>query len=138
MKKIRLAAVVLAGTMLAGAGCDLETAADPNLSASPASPGAAGGKVKDDLHKVTYKVSGSANRAMMTYTTPSGVEQATKPLPWQKSLKAEPGTFVSVSAQNEGASGKVTCVIVVDGETVKRASSSGAYAVVSCDATLGW
>lgn len=42
------------------------------------------------------------------------------------------GTFVYISAQNEGDTGTVRCEILVDGVVVEEAESSGAYVIASC------
>ncbi|MCO6007080.1 MmpS family protein [Actinoallomurus purpureus] len=76
----------------------------------------------------------------MTYSTASGQEQQQGAhLPWTKSFKVRRGEFavVDISAQNQG-SGTVTCEIDVDGQKMKAAKSSGQYALVSCDHTLGF
>lgn len=159
MKKIRLAALITAAAALAATACEPTTSADPNLSTSPsrrasskatskatsragsgtAMPKAAPeASLPDGLHSITYKIEGTASRGMLTYTTPSGQEQTTRSLPWRKTFRAEDGEFLSVSAQNEGASGTIICTISVDGSVVKRARSSGAYTIASCDAMLGW
>jgi hypothetical protein len=144
--KIQIAVLAAAGVLLAATGCDpAATSADPNLS-TPASEGAGAGtskasKPKDDgLLDVTYKISGDAARGMITYSTPSGQEQTTRALPWQKTMRFKKGGggFLSVSVQNKGESGAVICSIVVDGETVKKARSTGAYAIASCDHSLGF
>jgi len=144
MRKI-ITALVLAVAVVMGAGCSMETAADPNLSDSPdakSGENAKGGKdTKDDQHKtVTYEVigSGGAGSAMITYTTPSGQEQdSSADLPWRKTFKSDAGEFLSVSAQNKGG-GTITCTITVDGKTIKRARSKGAYAIASCDGMIGF
>ncbi|WP_164717254.1 hypothetical protein [Actinomadura sp. J1-007] len=91
---------------------------------------------KDGLHEITYRITGSAERGMMTYSTPSGQEQVTKPVPWAKRFRAKAGEFLSISAQNEG-SGTISCTITVDGKVIKRAKSSGEYTIAACDAMLG-
>lgn len=147
--KITIAAALLAaGTVLAATACEPpETSADPNLTSAPASKPAGktgAGKASpkstlpDGTHLIAYKISGSASSAMMTYTTPSGQEQTTKSIPWHKSFEAKDGELLSISAQNKGESGTVTCQIAVDGRIVKKATSSGAYAIASCDAALGY
>ena len=88
-------------------------------------------------YSVTYKVSGSASEASMTYSNSSGgTEQKKTYIPWQTSFTAEPSTFLYVSAQNQGDTGSVTCEIWVDGELYKTSTSSGAYTIASCSGSV--
>jgi hypothetical protein len=135
------------------AGCGVETTADPNI-APPVASGAAerpteapsagddGGPVQQPVkaggHTVVYKVYGSATAGSITYGTPSGQEQRNGVrLPWTKKLKVDQFDVLVITAQN-GGSGVIHCSISVDGKAVKRARSSGAYAVVTCSATIGF
>lgn len=142
MKKIHMAALALVGVMLGTTACEgMDTATDPNLTPPVSASGKAGKSAKDDgLLDVTYKITGKASRGMITYTTPSGTEQTTDDLPWTKKLKvkAHTGAFLSISVQNESESGDVMCLIYVDGKPVKRAQSRGAYAIASCDHSMGF
>lgn len=91
-------------------------------------------------HQITYRIGGSATKALITYSTPSGQEQQNGAhVPWKHRFKVKDGDFVSliVSAQNSGG-GTITCEIDVDGKKVKAAKSSGAYAIASCDYPLGF
>lgn len=91
--------------------------------------------------KVVYEVEGTAKSVDITIETPSGTSQ-------QQNLKVplkskdghvglrfemERGDFVYIAAQNQGSSGTVTCRITVDGVIVSKVTSSGAYAIASCD-----
>jgi hypothetical protein len=89
-------------------------------------------------YSVTYKISGTARAASLTYTNASGgIEQKeAAPVPWQQSFNARRGQFVSISAQNEGRSGSVTCEILVDGVSVKKSTSEGAYRIASCSGSI--
>ena len=85
-------------------------------------------------HTVTYKISGTARGASLTYTNASGgiEQQEAVALPWQQSFSARRGQFVSISAQNAGRSGSITCEILLDGVSVKTSTSEGAYRIASC------
>jgi hypothetical protein len=123
--------------------CTPADGADPNLASPPAASHAAKSskskpKLPKGMHAITYRIGGTASRALITYSTPSGQEQQNGAhVPWKHSMKAKDFTMLSVNAQNSG-SGTITCEIDVDGKKVKASKSSGAYAVVSCDATLGF
>jgi hypothetical protein len=138
-----LAATLLA--VLALAGCKAPDDSDPNIATPPAAGAASSApakaaKPKSDTRLITYRVGGSADSADVTYSTASGQEQQQGArLPWTKSFKVKRDAFtmVDISAQNQG-SGTVTCEIDVDGVKVKAAKSSGQYAVVSCDHSLGF
>ncbi|MFP3986894.1 MmpS family transport accessory protein [Streptomyces sp. E11-3] len=94
---------------------------------------------------VEYHLTGTAAGADLTWSDGSGqVAQATGktvPLtdragaPMSIDFKASRGASLYVSAQNTGATGTVSCRIVVDGETVAENTSSGGYATVPCSAT---
>ncbi|MFO7169889.1 MAG: MmpS family transport accessory protein [Chloroflexota bacterium] len=85
-------------------------------------------------YSVTYKISGTARAASLTYTNASGgIEQKEAvSVPWQQSFSARRGQFVSISAQNQGRSGSITCEILIDGVSVKKSTSEGAYRIASC------
>lgn len=124
--------------------CAPTDSADPNIAAEPSASGKAAAKLKAAKPKttrtVTYKISGTADKAMVTYSTPSGTEQQNGAhVPWHKTFKVKKNTFdvLTVSAQNSGG-GTITCEIDVDGVKVKAAKSSGAYAIASCDHALGF
>lgn len=118
-------AVALTATACTG------TEADPNLEG-------AGGKAKKGLHTVVYYVGGTAKSGDLTYTTPSGQQQDGKSkLPWTKTFRAKGGEILALSGQNS-ASGAITCKITLDGKVIKQSKSTGQFAVVSCDAMIGF
>jgi hypothetical protein len=85
------------------------------------------------LVTVVYKVGGTASRASLTIENESGgTEQFTVSIPWTKSFQVSPGSFVYVSAQNEGDHGSVTCTITSNGVIVQSANSTGAYVIAGC------
>lgn len=89
-----------------------------------------------------YEVVGGAKTAGITYETPSGTSQATIRIPLKDTagdvvtFEMERGDFVYLSAQNKGTSGNIICRISVDGVVVSTNTSSGSYAIASCDATV--
>jgi len=93
---------------------------------------------------VTYKLAGSASGADLTYTDGSGnIQQQTgRAVPVTTSGKegmsftSHHGAYVSFMAQNNDASGNLTCSIEADGVPINTGQSSGGYAIVSCSATL--
>lgn len=76
---------------------------------------------------VTYKISGTARSASLTYTNASGgiEQQAAVSLPWEQSLSARSGQFVSV-----------TCEILLNGVVIKKSTSTGAYTIASCNGSV--
>ena len=89
-------------------------------------------------YSVEYKVSGSANSASITYSNAQGgTEQQKINLPWSKSFTVTSGSFLYISAQNEGDSGSVTCQILVNGSVYKTSTSSGAYVIADCSGSAG-
>lgn len=147
-------AALFAGGALAAAACTgPATTADPNLATSAStkssakSSGRSSGKTSAatsaatrarGLHEVTYTISGSARRGMMTYATPSGQAQQTHALPWAKRFQAKSGQQLYVSAQNQGAAGSITCTVTVDGKRIKSNTSSGGYVIAACSGMLGF
>ncbi len=98
-------------------------AATPTPSPSPA-----------PTHTVTYKIGGTAERADLTYSTPSGQEQRDASVPWRRSFKdvrEDTFDFFSIAAQNQGR-GTITCEIYVDGVKVKAAESIGEFKTATC------
>jgi len=94
-------------------------------------------KLQETLEvEATYRVSGTAKSASLTYETPTGTEQRTVNLPWSKTYKFSKGDFAYISAQNQGEVGTVKVEIKVDGTVWKHAESSGAYVIASCSGAL--
>jgi hypothetical protein len=92
------------------------------------------------LSEVTYDVAGTAASVDVTIETPTGTSQATVDTPMMNkagtrglTFQFRPGSFVYVSAQNNGASGTVTCKIKVDGIVIAENQSQGAYSIATCD-----
>lgn len=102
-------------------------------------------KAVDDINEeanreavIVYEVSGDAPSADITYSTygdemTTNQETVTK-LPWRKEVTTtgivKDGQLI-VSTGADG--GSVTCKLTVDGEVVKKATASGAFAMATCD-----
>lgn len=102
-------------------------------------------KAVDDINEeanreavIVYEVSGDAPSADITYSTygdemTTNQETVTK-LPWRKEVSTtgivKDGQLI-VSTGADG--GSVTCKLTVDGEVVKEATASGAFAMATCD-----
>lgn len=90
-------------------------------------------------HQVVYSVSGdTAPSGLIDYVLPGGQQQESgKPLPWSHSLSVRSGTVLVLSAQKSSDDGlPIRCEITVDGKVVSDNTSSGAYSIASCDATV--
>ncbi len=94
---------------------------------------------------VTYKLTGNARGANLTYIDGSGnIQQQTGvAVPLKNgagapgiSFMAGHGAFVSFSAQNNYSTGNLHCSIEADGVEINSGDSNGGYAIVSCTATL--
>lgn len=84
----------------------------------------------------SYAVSGTASRALVTYRVGTAVQQDLVTLPWSSFPgPASPGTFLYVSAQNQGATGTVTVTIRVGDKTFKSATSTAPYGIATADGT---
>jgi hypothetical protein len=113
MRKLLLIGALLAVTIALGCGLP-----DPNKT-----------------WQINYRVTGSAQRASITMETPQGTEQHEVSIPWTSPTYTFKGmNHAYVSAQNQGESGTVSVVLVVNGSTYKQATSSGAYSI----ATVNW
>ena len=101
----------------------------PRATSRPASSGVPAGS-----HYITYRVEGTAHTVDLTYNNASGnTEQKDDVrLPWQMTFTVPRGEFLYVSAQNQGTTGSVKCVILVDGLPAERAESSGEYVIATC------
>ena len=88
---------------------------------------------------VVYEVLGKGSAGNVTYMKEgfSQEQQTSAKLPWRKELqfKDQIGAFspLSLVAQNGAKGGDITCRITVDGEIVGESTSSGQYAVVTCN-----
>jgi hypothetical protein len=106
------------------------------LPAAPAPPPADArprADVPPSTYKVTYRVRGTADRVALTYRNgQGGTEQSIVPVPWQVSFDARGGSFLYVSAQNQDASGSVTCEILLGDETKSTSTVSGPYVIAEC------
>lgn len=112
--------------------------AQPSSGTGPASP-------KGSTVTVTYKLTGSATSADLTYMDGSGnVQQQTgKAVPLRRtsgadglSIVVHHGAYVSLMAQNNDAAGDLTCTIEADGVVINTGHSSGGYAIASCSAMV--
>ncbi len=89
-------------------------------------------------YRVTYKITGSASRASITYENEQGgTEQGVVKIPWERSLTAKKLQFLYISAQNEDEFGSITCEIWVDGIKWRESTSSGAYVISTCSGLAG-
>lgn len=133
MKKLLFALALL---VVLGTACGTATDTAPGCSGN-CNP-TAGVNLNSDI-TVVYRVTGSAKSASMTYENmQGGTEQGDYMLPFTKTLRfignVPNGTFLYISAQNDGETGTVTCEILVNGTVQKTSTSSGAYVI--CDASM--
>ena len=92
-------------------------------------------------YAVLYEVTGTAKRALVTYSsTTSGdiAQDSAARIPWKKRLTMGGDVIptFTLTAQNSGG-GTIGCKVTVDGEVIAENRSRGRFAVVSCDGTLG-
>jgi hypothetical protein len=99
----------------------------------PTAPSATPAPIDTGPRTVVYRIGGTAHVGDITLQTATGIEQtADAMLPAEVSYEMPPGSFASVSIQNAAAEGSVSCEIVVDGTTISRNASEGAYTIASC------
>lgn len=88
--------------------------------------------------QVTYKISGSASQVFITYQNgQGGTEQKEAVIPWQYTMTVNHGTFLYISAQNQGDNGSVSCEIWVNGVKWRDSTSDGAYVISDCSGSAG-
>jgi len=79
-----------------------------------------------------YTVTGSAKRAMVTFTNATGgIEQHVVSLPWRKDFMGAARDIVTLSAQKQSANGVIEVKIISNGQVVGSSSSSAAYGIAS-------
>lgn len=117
MRMFRIVALLIA--LLSLMGCDVP---DPNQTWS-----------------VQYRVTGTAPSADITISVPGGgTEQRSVFVPYTSTTYTFKGMeHAYISAQNKGEYGGVTTEMVVNGSTLKQASSSGAYTIASVSWLVG-
>ena len=92
-------------------------------------------------HHVVYRVTGTATKALITYSTdgtPTLAQDADASVPWTHEIDTPAGQILSiplVSAQNEGP-GTITCTLEVDGKVAKTVTSNGEASTADCTVTL--
>ena len=140
-KILGIAAGALVGLVVLGAIVGPQQPAAPALSTGPrpAAEQPAEVAVASTGSVVVYEVLGSGKGGNITWMKEgfSQEQQTTAKLPWRKELqfKDQVGAFAPLSlvAQNGAKGGDITCRITVDGEIVGESTSSGQYAVVTCN-----
>jgi hypothetical protein len=86
---------------------------------------------------IRYELTGTGNASTVAYSSDgsgSQSQEASAKLPWSKEIKLPRGKIgvPVITAQRGSGNGDITCRILVDGKEVKKATSSGQYAVVTC------
>jgi hypothetical protein len=90
-------------------------------------------KVK--TYTITYKITGTANKASVTYNNKTGdtEQKDITIIPWKYEFTTtEESPFLYISAQNDGETGTIKCEILADGVSLSKAESSGAYKISTC------
>ena len=102
-------------------------------TAARVSPPAVEGYEDYSPRTVTYYVYGEdTSQASLTYENgQGGTQQEVVHLPWRKTITAQAGDFIYISAQNENDYGGVIVGIGVDGQPFKESESSGAYTIAT-------
>jgi len=86
---------------------------------------------------VVYSITGSASAVDVTLENDtSGTSQFGDVVNPSYTYWMRPGSFVYISAQNQGTTGEVTCTITSQGRVVAKSTSSGAYAIATCSGRL--
>lgn len=86
----------------------------------------------DRTYAVRYRVVGAHFDVTYTNATGGTVQQSGQRR-MEVTFRVPGGSFLYLSAQNNGEAGGVKCMIDVDGKRVTYAGSVGAYTIASCD-----
>jgi hypothetical protein len=130
---------ILAGLFVLMAACIAAGTTSTQPTSAPGgapAPSAPAEEPAADQAVVVYEVTGSkaSNITFSTDGARSVSQEANIGLPWRKEITPDRGVAIgTLSAQNAG-SGSITCKIMVDGQVVRQAKSSGQFSVVSCTA----
>ena len=105
-----------------------------------------GGGTSGAPRTVTYDVGGTSRSADLTYSNGAGdtTQQSGVDVPVKRKsdgisgieVTMKRGQFYYISAQNQGATGTITCTVKVDGVVVKTNTSSGGYTIATCSGTV--
>lgn len=88
-----------------------------------ATPGA---ELPQDAITITYRVTGSVATAGVTYQDSNdATRNESVSLPWQRSFTMSRGSYVHVTARDDGGAGSLTCEILANGATWRHASGTG-------------
>jgi len=91
------------------------------------------------LQTVTYSVTGTAAQAVISYRGADGAAvslPAAVPLPWTETIKAKPGSGLSLSAQPSDGSGTASVSIQVGSVVRKQADTPGTDGLTTVADTL--
>jgi len=121
-----------------GTHAEVDCALDSNDPASVALRAAAQPLVlPPGVHRIEYKLDGSARIAGVTYRNASGgTEQMDVAVPAGTTFFAASVSFVYFSAQNKTASGDVHVMVLVDGRILQQATSSTAYGIATASGSV--
>jgi Mycobacterium membrane protein len=128
--------IALLGGLVVVAGCGSSGGSAASVPASAYTP---------TTHTVIYEADGSAESADYTLRSPDGgTQQGGFDLPMRDvtgrkglvSTGFSSGDFVYLSVQNQGEIGSLTCRITVDGVVISENTSTGAYAIATCQGTV--
>ncbi len=86
----------------------------------------------ENTSPVTYAVTGSAKKALLTYRNASGgTEQVLAILPWRLNFTAKTGALLYLSAQSKNRDSLIQVAISSNGTEIQGARSSGDYVIAS-------
>ena len=132
---IMLALVLLIIGICVVSSCDIR---NPFKSSSPSYPTytfpTKTPKPTSNIVKIEYVLEGTADTVSVTMQNQSGntEQHGSVSLPKTYTLNVEPGSFIYMSAQNNGDSGSVSCTIKANGKEIETATSYGAYVIATC------
>jgi hypothetical protein len=101
---------------------------------APAQPAAVAAAPQElpGVHRVEYRLDGSAGVAGLTYRNASGgTEQRDVKVPGELGFFARSGQFVYFSAQNKSGAGTVHVRIQIDGRVVQEATATSPYGIAT-------
>jgi len=130
------AAVVLLASLMVGGVASANASNIPKASDDPSTDTATSA-----VQTVVYEITGANTTvADLTYTNSQGTSTQAEyaHVPDNITVQRPTGSFFYISAQNDQGYGPtaITCTVIADGRQIRKNTSTGAYAIVTCSGSV--
>ncbi len=124
--------------VLLAAGCDSKKDVVQDLSTSPKVESVTSNAPQNKTYNITFRVTQGPPDSLITYTYGKKTESLNSGAPWEKTVQAQGGDYVSVycspAAKTIGTNVPVAVELLVDGQVSQQKSTNGRMADVSIKA----